>query len=67
MCRDDSKLILDDLESWLDRKKQQVPPKTALGKAVTYTSNLSPRLIGYLEDGRLALDNNAAKTVSAFL
>ncbi len=61
MCRDESKPILDDLKSWLDTKKTQVPSKTALGKAVTYTLNQWHRLIGYLEDGRLAPDNYAAE------
>ncbi len=75
MCRDEhltpeeiyqrrlkhSKPVLEELKSWLVKKKQQVPPKTALGKAVTYTLNQWHRLIGYLEDGRLAPDNNAAE------
>ena len=39
----------------------QTPPKGLLGKAVSYALNQWPRLVGYLEDGRLAPDNNAAE------
>jgi transposase len=55
--QEQSKPILDDFKEWLD-KKAQVTPKGLLGKAVFYTLNQWNRLIGYLDDGRLDIDNN---------
>ena len=55
----DSKPILDDFKQWL--VKTSPPPKGLLGKAVAYTLNQWDRLIGYLEDGRLPIDNNMAE------
>jgi len=61
MRQDESKPILDDFEKWLTRKKQQTPPKGLLGRAITYTMNQWHRLIGYIEDGHLTIDNNMAE------
>ena len=57
----ESKPILDDFEQWLKKKKQQTPPKGLLGKAVVYTLNQWHRLVGYIEDGHLSIDNNMAE------
>ena len=57
----ESKPILDDFEKWLRKKKLQTPPKGLLGKAVTYTLNQWHRLVGYIEDGNLSIDNNMAE------
>ena len=38
-----------------------MPPSTLTGKALTYLRNQWPKLVGYLEDGRLAIDNNACE------
>ena len=57
----ESKTILNDFKEWLMKKQPQVPPKSALGQAVAYSLNQWHRLIGYIEDGRLAPDNNAAE------
>ena len=35
-----------------------VPPQSLLGKAIRYAQSEWPRLIVYLDDGRLNLDNN---------
>ena len=53
--------ILDELRAWLDDSLPQVPPQSATGKALHYLHNEWPKLIGYLQDGRLAIDNNAAE------
>jgi len=53
--------ILAEMHQWLVKKSVQTPPKGLLGKAVSYALNQWPRLIGYLEDGQLAPDNNAAE------
>jgi hypothetical protein len=53
-----SKPILTQLEAWLREHIVVVPPKSAIGMAMTYTLNLWPRLIRYIYDGRLHIDNN---------
>ncbi len=61
MRQEEAKPILDDFEKWLQKKKLQTPPKGLLGKAVTYTLNQWHRLVGYIEDGNLSIDNNMAE------
>ena len=48
--------VLERFKAWLDR--QSVPPQSLLGKAITYALSEWPRLIAYLQDGRLNIDNN---------
>lgn len=55
----EAKPILDKLHDWLT--KQNVLPKTKLGEAIAYLNNQWPKLIRYLEDGRLNIDNNRAE------
>jgi len=50
--------LLDEFKAWLDKSANQVPPKTTLGKAVTYTLGQWEKLERYLEDGNLQIDNN---------
>ncbi len=50
--------ILTEFKAWLDCYFVQTAPKTLLGKAIRYTLNLWPRLIRFLDDGRLVLSNN---------
>jgi transposase len=61
MRQEKAKPILDKFKKWLVRKSVQTPPKGLLGKAVSYTLKQWDRLIGYIEDGRLAPDNNMAE------
>lgn len=56
-----SKAILDKLKHWLDKSLSQVPPKTALGKALYYLDSQWPRLISYVQCGDYPIDNNAAE------
>ena len=53
--------ILDELRSWLDKVLPQVPPTSATGKALNYLHNEWDKLIRYLDDGRLEIDNNGAE------
>lgn len=53
-----SKPILNDIKTWLDHTADRTPPKGLLGKAVHYALNNWDRLIRYIEDGRLHIDNN---------
>jgi transposase len=59
--QDQAKPILDDFKKWLSKRQLQTPPKGLLGKAIAYTLNQWHRLVGYIEDGRLAPDNNMAE------
>ena len=53
--------IYEELRAWLDEALPQVPPQSAAGKALGYLNNEWPKLIGYLADGRLEIDNNHAE------
>ena len=53
-----AKPVLDEFKDWLDEKAPLTPPGGLLGKAISYTLNQWPRLIVYLQDGRLRPDNN---------
>ncbi len=53
--------ILNELKAWLEAKSQEVLPKSALGTAVSYTLDLWPRLIRYLDCPDLTPDNNEAE------
>jgi len=56
-----SKPIVDQFKAWLDSTASKVLPKSALGEAVTYCRNQWPKLMVFLDDGRLELDNNRAE------
>lgn len=56
-----SQAILDKLKHWLDKSLPQVPPKTALGKALYYLDSQWLRLISYMQCGDYPIDNNAAE------
>jgi transposase len=45
----------------MDKSLLTVTPSSAIGKALSYLKNQWPRLIGYLDDGRYPIDNNAAE------
>ena len=53
--------LLDELRCWLDEALPQVPPTSATGKALNYLHNEWDKLIRYLDDGRLEIDNNGAE------
>lgn len=53
--------LLDQFKDWLDKSSLQVPPKSAVGKAIAYTLRQWPKLIHYVENGYLAIDNNRAE------
>ena len=53
--------ILQELKAWLDAKSLEVPPKSALGSAISYTRDLWPRLTRYLDCPFLTPDNNEAE------
>jgi len=53
--------VLDELRAWLDESLPQVPPTSATGKALNYLHNEWSKLVRYLDDGRLEIDNNGAE------
>ena len=55
----DSVVVVDQFKAWLD--KQSVPPQSLLGKAIYYTLGQWPRLVVYLDDERLNIDNNGVE------
>ena len=61
MRQRDAKEILDKMETWLKKRKTQVPPKSLLGKAVNYSLNQWHQLTNYLKNGHAGLDNNVAE------
>jgi transposase len=50
--------LLDGLREWLDQALPQAPPKSLTGEALGYLHSQWQRLIRYLDDGRLEIDNN---------
>ncbi len=53
--------VLDELRIWLDESLPLVPPTSATGKALNYLNREWKKLIRYLDDGRLEIDNNGAE------
>jgi hypothetical protein len=52
---------LEKLHAWLLKPQQQVPPKSAVGKAVNYTLSYWSELSRYTENGHWPIDNNLAE------
>lgn len=50
--------IIKEMREWLDEVLPQLPPTTLTGKALNYLHSQWPKLIRYLDDGRLRIDNN---------
>jgi len=53
--------VLQQLRDWLDQSLPQVPPGSVTGKALHYLHNEWDKLVVYLDDGRLEIDNNLAE------
>jgi transposase len=53
-----SRPILDAFSAWLRTQTPKVLPKSALGQAIQYCRNQWERLVVFLTDGRLEIDNN---------
>jgi transposase len=50
--------ITQEIFERLDRLRETIPPTGALGKAVAYALKNQARLLTYLEDGGIPIDNN---------
>ena len=53
--------IIDKLHHWVIENKDKVPPKSKLVEALIYWCNQEHKLITYLKDGRINIDNNHAE------
>lgn len=56
-----AKPILESFKTKLEAWKKTVVPKSFTGKAVTYTLNFWDKLMVYIENGELQIDNNCAE------
>jgi len=56
-----AKPLLDELHTYLTDMQPRTVPKSPLGQAVSYTLNQWPKLLTYLEDGRLDNNNNRSE------
>lgn len=56
--QEESYPIICEFEKWMDSVGGLFKPKTRMGKALTYTYSLLPRLSRYVLDGRYHIDNN---------
>lgn len=61
MRQEEAQPILEDFKKWLAQQAGLTPPKGLLGKAIGYALRQWDRLIGYIHDGRLTMDNNLAE------
>ena len=52
-----ARAIWDELRAWLDKSLGLAPPQTYTGKAINYLAADWPRLIRYLDDGRVEISN----------
>ena len=53
--------VLEQLQAYLLRIREEVLPKSVAGQAVSYALNHWNALVRYCEDGDLEIDNNAAE------
>ncbi|WP_170132565.1 IS66 family transposase [Acidiferrobacter thiooxydans] len=56
--------LWDTLRTWLAIHRPGVPPQSALGRALAYLANEWDKLVVYLTDGRIPIDNNATNAVN---
>ena len=56
-----SRPVLNAFRAWLERQSLAALPKSALGQAIGYCLHQWPKLIVFLQDGRLELDNNRSE------
>lgn len=53
--------LLEQFKLWLDKSVLQVPPKSAVGMAIAYNINQWQKLVRYVDNGHLNIDNNRAE------
>jgi hypothetical protein len=56
-----SRPVLDAFLAWLKNQKARVLPKSTFGQAIYYCLGQWDKLVAFLQDGRLELDNNRSE------
>lgn len=56
-----AKPVLDVLDKWIDRNRDEVDPRGPLDQGIGYYSNQRDALHRFLDDGRLRLDNSISE------
>jgi transposase len=59
--REQSRPLVDALETWLREQRDRVSSKSEVAKAINYSLSRWPAFTRFLEDGRICLSNNAAE------
>jgi transposase len=59
--QEESILIINEMRVWLDKSILQSPKQSNLSVALHYLNNNWSRLVTFLTDGMIPLDNNAAE------
>src|SRR6476469_7754838 len=59
--RDKSRIIVDELESWLRGKLQMISQKTKLAEAIRYALSRWKGLTRSIDDGRIEIDSNVVE------
>ena len=59
-----AKPLWETLHAWLSIHRPGVPPQSALGKALGYLAHEWDKLVVYLTDGRILIDNNVTNAVN---
>jgi transposase len=57
----ESKNILYQIKTWLDKTMPSAPPQSALGKGILYMQTRWDQLTAFLKHGMLEIDNNMAE------
>lgn len=55
--------LLQQFEKWMEDNYGKVLESSRMGKAISYTYSLFPRLSRYVVDGRYQIDNNLCENV----
>ncbi|WP_017445660.1 IS66 family transposase [Gayadomonas joobiniege] len=53
--------LLEQYKAWLEKSLLNTLPKSKLGEALNYSLNQWEKLIRYIDDGHLSIDNNRAE------
>ena len=53
-----SRPVVEKLRTWLDQSRGSVPPQSLTGKGLAYMDRQWPKLVRFLDDGRIPLDTN---------
>jgi transposase len=59
----ESRAIVKKIDAWVDARKGKYPPKSKMGRAITYATKQRVALNRFLDDPKLPLDNNLAERV----